>query len=140
MASNIEKLLAKIEENTRGSGGAGLPAVTNEDNGDVLTVVNGVWDKAAPSGGGGALIVHGEADETTGVITLDKTWAEINGAVPLVWLYVANDISMYFPLVQCNEDSGEYWCAFDYSVMSGDSPVISFMADSETGYPHSVED
>lgn len=28
-----------------------LPAVTAADNGDVLTVVNGQWDKAAPSGG-----------------------------------------------------------------------------------------
>ena len=31
--------------------GGGLPAVTSDDNGDVLTVVDGVWDKAAPSGG-----------------------------------------------------------------------------------------
>ena len=29
-----------------------LPAVTDADDGDVLTVVNGSWDKAAPSGGG----------------------------------------------------------------------------------------
>ena len=29
-----------------------LPAVTSEDNGDVLTVVDGAWDKATPSGGG----------------------------------------------------------------------------------------
>ena len=27
--------------------GAGLPAVTSDDNGMVLTVVEGVWDKAA---------------------------------------------------------------------------------------------
>ncbi len=38
-----------------GSGGA-LPAVTSDDNGDVLTVVNGAWDKAAPSGGGGKFL------------------------------------------------------------------------------------
>lgn len=34
------------------SGGGGLPEVTDADNGDVLTVVEGEWAKAAPSGGG----------------------------------------------------------------------------------------
>ena len=36
----------KIED-----GGSGLPEVTAEDDGDVLTVVEGAWAKAAPSGG-----------------------------------------------------------------------------------------
>lgn len=36
-----------------GTQGKELPAVTSEDNGDVLTVVEGAWAKAAPSGGGG---------------------------------------------------------------------------------------
>ena len=34
------------------SGGDSLPEVDASDNGDVLTVVNGQWDKATPSGGG----------------------------------------------------------------------------------------
>ena len=52
--------------------GVSLPVVTPDDNGDVLTVVNGAWAKAAPSGGG-ALIAH--MDDATGA--LDKTWQEI---------------------------------------------------------------
>lgn len=35
-----------------GGGGSSLPDVTSDDNGDVLTVVDGAWAKAAPSGGG----------------------------------------------------------------------------------------
>ena len=31
--------------------GSGLPEVTAEDNGDVLTVVEGAWAKAARAGG-----------------------------------------------------------------------------------------
>ena len=34
-----------------GGGGADLPEVTSDDNGDVLTVVEGEWAKADPSGG-----------------------------------------------------------------------------------------
>ena len=34
------------------TGGDSLPEVDASDNGDVLTVVNGQWDKATPSGGG----------------------------------------------------------------------------------------
>lgn len=37
-----------------------LPAVTSADNGDVLTVIDGAWAKAEPSGdtGGGVFIAH----------------------------------------------------------------------------------
>lgn len=62
-----------------GGGGSDLPAVTSADNGDVLTVVNGSWDKAAPSGGGGVLALNGTIDGNT--ITLDKTWQEIHDAI-----------------------------------------------------------
>ena len=44
-----EMFLADIAEASQGGGG--LPAVTSDDNGDVLTVVEGSWTKAQPSGG-----------------------------------------------------------------------------------------
>lgn len=67
---------------TDGSGGGGgLPEVSADDNGDVLTVVNGAWGKAAPSGGGGVLIVNAVVDFTDPsspvVLSVDKTSEEV---------------------------------------------------------------
>lgn len=73
--------VAQAIENS-GGGGSSLPAVTSEDDGDVLTVVNGAWNKATPSGGGGVLTVQvtqTEADST--YATADKTYAEVMAAI-----------------------------------------------------------
>lgn len=67
-----------------GGGGSSLPAVTSDDNGDVLTVVNGAWDKAAPGGGGGYTIqAEISYDDTTHEYTVstEATFADIKSAV-----------------------------------------------------------
>lgn len=57
-----------------------LPDVTADDNGDVLTVVEGAWDKATPSGGGGNVaIIEGTLDQSTGVAT--ASYSEIGNAI-----------------------------------------------------------
>lgn len=63
-------------------GGSDLPTVTAEDNGDVLTVVEGEWAKAAPSGGKTLLISETCVSEDDYIYhTLNKTWREIHDAI-----------------------------------------------------------
>ncbi|MBP5711047.1 MAG: hypothetical protein J6W84_08760 [Bacteroidales bacterium] len=53
----------------------GLPAVSGDDNGKVLTVVEGEWAPAAGGGGGGSLIV--EITQSGIDFTMNKTAGEI---------------------------------------------------------------
>ena len=76
---NMIKAIAKKAP----SGGASLPAVTSEDNGDVLTVVEGAWAKAeAPSGGDGVDVYDiYQTDPITGYFFIDATMAEVQASV-----------------------------------------------------------
>ena len=70
-----------IEAIESGGGGGGLPAVTSDDNGDVLTVVEGAWAKATPSGGGVFIVNLNETIvDNTSTWTSDKTYAQIKDA------------------------------------------------------------
>ena len=60
---------------------SGLPDVTAEDNDKVLTVVEGAWDKAVPSGGGGDVEVVTFTVGQDMSITSDKTHAEVEQMV-----------------------------------------------------------
>lgn len=69
----ILNAIAALDTVKKISGATELPTVTAADNGEVLTVVNGAWDKAVP--GGGVLVVT--ATSMGPGSTLDKTWDEI---------------------------------------------------------------
>lgn len=115
----------------RGGGGSGLPAVTSDDNGDVLAVVNGAWAKssnALPSvtSGSNGMILQ----------VLEGKWQKS-------WFsnaYVAQDTAEEDP-----DDPGTFWCtmraldmydAFHLAgVMINDSLVINatVVQDEVTG-------
>ena len=77
------KLYANDVDITDELGGSSLPAVTADDNGDVLTVVDGAWGKAAPSGGGVDVfaVVHFFYDNDDGWSALDMEYADAVSAI-----------------------------------------------------------
>ena len=61
-----------------GGGSSSLPEVTSEDNGDVLTVVEGAWAKAKNEGNI-FIVTFTETDEQSNYVS-DKTFEEIEEA------------------------------------------------------------
>lgn len=81
VADGLEKALG---------GGGALPEVTADDNGKVLTVVEGEWDKANSGGGGGDFVVtHLEPGEDY-TYAGDMTYGEITAALADGKIVVAN--------------------------------------------------
>ena len=115
-----EWFLAQIAEAVAsGGGGSSLPSVTDADNGDVLTVVNGAWDKAAPSGGGDALI---ESNSGTSVVNAGPITVTTDSSG-------SGSICVAFPLpgdsntIRIKIDGVEHTLEYD--------PAISGFADSD---------
>ena len=76
-----------------------LPAATAANAGEVLGVdSSGNYVLQQP--GGGALMVNSSRDEETGVVTLDKTYAEIRAAMPTM------------PVICFIDGEGEYFCSY----------------------------
>ena len=88
------ELIDKIEDIYEA--GASLPEVTAEDNGDVLTVVEGAWAKATPSDGNTFKIVNLTSQ---GRLPSDVTYASIsedyNNGI-LTALINSNKVVFYF--------------------------------------------
>lgn len=61
------------------AGGSSLPDVTSADNGKVLTVVEGEWNKGE-AGGSDIFVVNIALNEETGTFTSDKTYSEMEAA------------------------------------------------------------
>ena len=125
--TRIEQYLNQIADNTAGGGGGGgssLPAVTVEDNGDVLTVVEGAWAKAAPSG---VLVCT-----MGGNNRLNHTWQEIYDAVFPV---VANARDGFHVWAQIITASAEPDIEVYTVIAAAGSETLEFTTDSANGYP-----
>lgn len=119
-----------------GMQGKMLPSVTAEDNGDVLTVVDGEWQKASggeggDSGGGGAFYINIIIDEEENN-ALDKTWKQIYDAVVTnkqgVFFIENTDTACYIYTL-----SGISWESGTYMIET--SSGTSYYADTENDYP-----
>ena len=132
--TTIPDMIAAITQLEHTSPAVELPKVTSTDNGDVLTVVEGKWEKAVPGGGGGSvLIVEGTLDNS--LLTLNKTWKEIHdgllGGSVVVYKQEQREAYIHtsgvYGCTQVYDDDGSYTVDFGKS--------ISFTTSSETGYP-----
>lgn len=109
-----------------------LPIVDADNDGDVLTVVEGKW-AAAPSSGGGLKVTITEEDD---VFTMDKTAKEI-------WDTLQSGVMPLFLYDDSPEGMSEYRVSetpssFSFSSEDGYSFVIdmlSFDAASDDDYP-----
>jgi len=111
-----------------GSGaGGGLPEVTTDDNGDVLTVVEGEWAKATPSSGTDILFVTATYDDVEQTYTLNKTWTEIYNANVAIITFTDTDMKG-IALVTEIEHTGEGYAVQDVN-------GTTYIADSANGYP-----
>lgn len=124
-------IIAAIKEN----GGSSLPDVTASDNGMVLTVVDGEWDKANPSGGGTSdcvLVIN----ENEG--TLDKTWDEIANAIAGGKLCVIPNVYISDEKI---EEAGFYFVTGvgieneSYTVTCNFEEDYTFIATNRDDYP-----
>lgn len=102
-----EKLMLDIADRLDGIAENTPPEVTATDNGDVLTVVDGAWAKAAPSGGGDSFVVNitwGTDDYET-----DKTFAEAKAAHDAGKHIIINDTVNFMTCFADVDISNKLW-------------------------------
>ena len=103
--TTIPDMIVAITQLEHTSPAVELPKVTSTDNGDVLTVVEGKWAKAVPSGGGGgSFLVTITWDETSSEYVSDKTYAEITAAFESGQAVVAFSDPNIYELEQIDSD------------------------------------
>lgn len=116
----LRTLLSDVE------GGTNLPEVTSEDNGKVLTVVGGEWDKAEPSGGNESIVTFtiGYDPSDYSNYICDKTYDELMAAITakkiLLGCFYTDSTYYTFTHINASSDDGYIvcWTGLQYEYMS----------------------
>lgn len=130
---NAIAALDTVQKINSGGSGSELPAVTTDDNGDVLTVVEGAWAKAAPGGSSG-LVISIIDDEATQSFIMNKTFQEIWDALSAGQAVVvkADDlpgVEMFYSIITVSMENHEIECSGEMTFSAGtvnDYPVFLY--------------
>lgn len=117
----LRTLLSDVEGRTN------LPEVASEDNGKVLTVVGGEWDKAEPSGGNESIVTFtiGYAPSGSQNYICDKTYDELMTAAAskkiLLGCFYADPNYYTFTHINASDGYIVCWEGLQYEYMSSPS-------------------
>lgn len=107
----IPDVIQALAQKTGGGSGSSLPAVTSDDNGKLLTVVEGAWDKAEASGG--VEWFNGTISGTTFTLGDNKHLSDIKAALDAGKVVMLNDggnNNYYYTLVRYRASEGLFSC------------------------------
>ena len=127
--------IREVLEKGGGTGG-GLPPVTSEDNGAVLTVVEGAWGKAAPSGGGGGAVrINVVYDELLEAPRFEQTWAEVVTIAETSLPFAVWDVQgIMFYILGWGQNSEQYFISV-MAFAEGSLSTFRFACATENDYP-----
>lgn len=124
-----------------GMQGKMLPSVTAEDNGDVLTVVDGEWSKASGGSGGVFVVNIQNQDVEESIHVLDKTAKQIkdainNGQLIMFCKTGANpDYDIEYSVENYFLAELEYYSEGEYKYQINLSDQSSYYAKTDDEYP-----
>lgn len=120
----------------RGGGGSGLPAVTATNNGQILAVVDGQWDKAWPNNHYVCQVNAEEDQEDPGTFWCDLSAINMYDAFHTNGVLINDDLVVNATSVY-DDVSGESQYTFTVLVINnGTVSAITYTADSDSESPH----